>query len=76
MKNNSKNGQLEVSLAFHSKDIEKINLLNDSTYKNTSIHHLSYTAVDPSESFIAIKNLYSRPRCGRHEQTEASNLVD
>ena len=34
---------------------EKIALLNDSTYRSTPIHQLSYTAVDPSESFIAIK---------------------
>ena len=34
-KNNSKNGLLEVSLAFHGKAIENIYLFNDSTYKGT-----------------------------------------
>ena len=45
-KNNSKNGLLEVLLAFHSKDIENIALLNDSMYKSTPIHQVSYTVVD------------------------------
>ena len=60
-----------MSLAFHNKDIENITLLNDFTHKSTPIRQVSYIAVDPSESFIAIKVKYLRPRCGRHEQAAA-----
>ena len=45
-KNNSKNGQLEVSLAFHSKYREKITLLNNFMYKSTPIHQVSYTLLN------------------------------
>ena len=50
-----------MSLAFHSKNIwRKIAPLNDSTYKSTPIYQLPYTAIDRSESFIAIKfNIYT-----------------
>ena len=42
------------SLAKISKKIAL--LINDSTYKSTPIHQVSYTAVDQSESFIAINS--------------------
>ena len=52
-KSNSKNRPLEVSLAFHSKDIENIAVINDYTRKR----QVPYTAVDPSERFYRDKSL-------------------
>ena len=65
-----------MSLAFHGKDMGKIALLmlNESTYNGTPIRQVSYTTVDQSERFIAIKNSYLRPLCERHEQALSFKL--
>ena len=55
---------------FHGKGIENIARLNDSIY----VSQVSYTAVDPPESFIAIKNYYLRPCCERRKQAVAFKL--
>ena len=63
-----------MSLAFHSRHRKKIALLNNSMYKSTPILQVSYTANNPSESFITIKMYYLLPRCGGHEQAAAFKL--
>ena len=63
-----------MSPAFHGKDIEKIVRLNNSMHRSTPIRQVSYTEVDPSKSFIAVKKLYLRPRCERRKQAVAFKL--